>query len=129
MKNQKVLRLFANPKNVGIIQGASGIGNYTNEKTSDVMKLYLKVEDEEIIDAKFKTYSNYFGIAILSDLTELIKGKYIEEAEELDEEQLLDSIGIIDEDRKYLITDALNTLQLAIKDYKKKLVKQQKLAW
>ena len=123
MKNQKVLRLFANPKNVGIIQSASGIGNYTNDKTSDVMKLYLKVEDEEIIDAKFKTYSNYFGIAILSDLTELIKGKYIDEAEEVDEVQLLDSIGVIDEDRKYLITDAINTLQLAIKDCKKKLVK------
>ena len=123
MTNQKIIKLFADPKNVGIIQGASGIGNYTNEKTNDVMKIYLKVEDSCVIDAKFKTYSNYYGIAILCELTQMLKGKTIEEIEEIEEAQLTDKLGEIEEDRQYLITDAIYTLKSAIKNYKKKLEK------
>lgn len=129
MYSTKFIDIFTNPKNVGIIQGASGVGTNTNETTNDVMKLYVKIENETIVDAKFKTYSSAVGIVALSVLTEMLKGKTLEEALKIEAKDLLAEIGSVENDKLYMIDDALKTLSLAIADYRKKQEKLlQKLA-
>lgn len=123
MYNKRIMALFANPKNVGIIQGASAIGHYTNESTNDVYKLYLKVEDEIIVDASFKAFCGADGIAIFSVLTELLFDKNINEVNEITEDDILEEIGEFSEDN-LSVKDALETLKLTVIDYNKK---QQKL--
>lgn len=124
MYNNKIMNLFANPKNVGIIQGASGVGSYTNEKTGNVLKIYLKVEDETVVDASFKAFAGAGSIAVLSVLTELVKGMKISEVTSISSQNILEEIGSLEEDQLYLVDDALETLGLTVKDYNKK---QEKL--
>ena len=84
MYNAKVLEIFKNPKNVGSLKGANGIGKVGNAACGDIMKIYLKISDDGIIeDAKFKTFGCAAAITTTSVATELIKGKTIEEAQEI----------------------------------------------
>src|SRR5690554_8058844 len=80
MYSQKVLDTFANPKNVGEIENADGVGTVGNPKCGDIMKIYLQIEDNIIRDAKFKTFGCGAAIATSAMLTQMIKGKSIEEA-------------------------------------------------
>ena len=123
MYNKRIMAIFANPKNVGILQGASGIGQYTNETTNDVYKLYLKIEEDTIVDASFKAFCGADGIAIFSILTEKLIGKTLSDAKQITSEEILQEIGELNKDNSS-IKDALEVLRLAIADYNKK---QQKL--
>ena len=123
MYNKKIMALFANPKNVGIVQGSSGVGQYTNEKTTDVYKIYLKIEENVIVDASFKAFCGADGIAVCSILTEMLFDKTLTEAEEITQQDILAEIGELNEDNESA-KDALEALKLAILDYNKK---QQKL--
>ena len=81
MYNEKVLEIFSNPKNVGELPDANGVGLVGNQVCGDIMKLFLKINDEGIIeDASFKTFGCTAAIVSSSVATELIKGKTIEEA-------------------------------------------------
>lgn len=80
MYSEKVMEHFMNPRNVGEIEDASGVGQVGNPKCGDIMKMYLKIEDDVIVDVKFKTFGCGSAIASSSMATELIKGKTIEEA-------------------------------------------------
>lgn len=124
MYNKKTLNLFYSPSNVGIIQGASGVGTFTNKDTHDTTKIYIKVEDDCVVDAKFKTYSNVVGVAVLSVLTDYVIDTYLDEVAEITAEDILDKTGEIPQDKMYILDDAFECLNLAIKDYRKK---QQKL--
>lgn len=125
MYSQKLLDLFTNPHNVGIIQGASGIGQFTDEKTSEVFKIYLKIEQNYIVNATFKVYSGIAGIAVMSILTDMLKNLSIENASNIEEKELLKQVETIDASQEYLLVDAIDTLKLAITDYQKKLEKEQ----
>ena len=122
MYNKTIMEIFANPKNVGIIQGASGTGLFVNETTNNIYKIYLKIEDDVIVDATFKTFSNAYGIAVCSVLTQMLKGKTLIEAKAINEQDILEKIGYIDKDDE-MINDVLQTLNLAFVDYEKKLQK------
>ena len=126
MYNRRILNLFAEPHNYGIIGGASGIGQYTNEKTNEVIKLYIKIENETIIDASYKVYSGIAGIAVMSVLSDLLKNKSLEDAQKLEEKQLLEEVGSLGAERQYLLADALGSVKLAVEDYQKKLEKEAK---
>ena len=78
--SEKVMDHFRNPRNVGIIEDADGIGEVGNAKCGDIMKIYLKIENEIIVDAKFETFGCASAIASSSMATELIKGKPVSEA-------------------------------------------------
>ena len=78
--SEKVMDHFANPRNVGEIENADGIGEVGNAKCGDIMKMYLKIDDGVISDVKFKTFGCGAAVATSSMATELIKGKPIEEA-------------------------------------------------
>ena len=84
----KVMDHFQNPRNVGEIEDANGVGEVGNAKCGDIMKIYLKVEDNIIKDVKFKTFGCGSAIASSSMATEMIKGKTIDEAWELSNKQL-----------------------------------------
>lgn len=122
MYNRKIMALFANPKNVGIIQGASGIGQYTNQNTADVYKIYLKIEDEVIVDASFKAFCGADGIAVCSVLTDMLINKTLLQAEDITENDIYDEIGELNTENTS-VADALETLRLAIADYDKKQLK------
>ena len=125
MYNRKIMAIFANPKNVGIIQGASGVGQYTNENTADVYKIYLKIEEDVIVDASFKAFCGADGIAVCSVLTEMLFDKTLEQAEEITEEDILEEIGELNEGNESA-KDALQALNLAVLDYNKKQIKALK---
>ena len=128
MYSEKVLKIFSEPHNVGILQSASGIGIFTDENTNEIFKLYVKIESETIIDASFKVYSGVLGIAAMSVLTEILKGKSLETALALEEKELLAELGKVDSDQYYVLSDAIGSIKLAIDDYKEKLEKEAKKA-
>ena len=90
--SQKVMEHFANPHNVGEIEDANGIGEIGNAKCGDIMKMYLKIENDIIVDVKFKTYGCGAAIATSSMATEMIKGKPISEALKLTNDAVAEAL-------------------------------------
>ncbi len=126
MYSKKMLELFREPHNTGILQSASGVGIYEDENTHEIFKLYIKIEGETIIDASYKVYSGVAGIAIMSILTDMLKNKSMEDAQKLEEKDLLEELGSIEMEKHYLLKDALGSISLAIEDYKYKQEKEAK---
>lgn len=91
--SEKVMDHFMNPRNVGEIENASGVGQVGNMKCGDIMKVYLQIEDGKIVDAKFKTFGCGAAVATSSMATELVKGKSIQEALEVTNKACHGSVG------------------------------------
>ena len=92
--SEKVMEHFKNPRNVGEIPDASGIGNVGNPVCGDIMRLYIKVDDKEVItDAKFKTFGCGAAIATSSMVTELVKGKTVDEALKVSNHAVAEALG------------------------------------
>ena len=127
MYNDKVMEIFQNPKNVGELKGANGIGTVGNEACGDIMKLYIKVDKNEVItNATFKTFGCAAAIVSSSVATEMIKGKKIEEALKLENQQILDYLGGLPDNKIHCSILAKEALEAADKDYRKRIKKQQK---
>ena len=90
--SEKVMDHFSNPRNVGEIEDADGVGQVGNAKCGDIMKMYLKIEDGIIKDAKFKTFGCGAAVATSSMATELIKGKTIKEAEQVTNKAVMEAL-------------------------------------
>ena len=93
MYTDKVMDHFTNPRNVGEIENADGVGTVGNAKCGDIMKIYLKIEDDIIKDVKFKTFGCGAAVATSSMATELIKGKSVDEALELTNKAVIEALG------------------------------------
>ena len=91
--NEKVMDHFANPRNVGEIENADGVGEVGNVKCGDIMKIFLKIDNGIITDAKFKTFGCGAAVATSSMATELIKGKPFEEALQLTNKAVVEALG------------------------------------
>ena len=118
MYTQKVLEHFQSPKNVGEIKDADGVGTVGNPSCGDIMKIFIKVENDVIIDIKFQTFGCGAAIATSSITTEMVKGKTIEEAVKLTRNDVADALGGLPPIKMHcsnLATDALNA---AIEDYR-----------
>jgi len=113
----KVMEHFANPRNVGEIPDADGIGDVGNPVCGDIMRMYIKVEDGRIIDAKFKTFGCGAAIATSSMATELVKGKTIEEALELTNKAVAEALGGLPPVKMHCSVLAEEALHKAIDDY------------
>lgn len=113
-----LLEHFRNPKNVGVIEDADGVGRVTSPVCGDIMELYIKVKDERIVDVKFQTFGCAAAIASSSVLTELIKGKTINEALEITNKRIIDTLGGLPEEKIHCSVLAEDGVKKAIEDYK-----------
>lgn len=118
---EKVMDHFANPRNVGEIADASGIGEVGNAKCGDIMKIYLKVENGRIEDVKFKTFGCGAAIATSSMVTELVKDKTLEEAERVTNAAVAEALGGLPPVKMHCSNLAADAMHAAIVDYRKKL--------
>ncbi|MBN1383992.1 MAG: Fe-S cluster assembly scaffold protein NifU [Elusimicrobia bacterium] len=116
----KVMDHFSNPRNVGEIPDADGIGNVGNPVCGDIMRLYIKVKDNVIVDAKFKTFGCGAAIATSSMVTEMVRGKTIEEALKISNKVVAEALGGLPQVKMHCSVLAEEALKSAIEDYQKK---------
>ncbi|MBR1779008.1 MAG: Fe-S cluster assembly scaffold protein NifU [Clostridia bacterium] len=115
--SDKVMDHFSNPRNVGEIKDADGIGEVGNPKCGDIMKMYIKVADDRIIDVKFKTFGCGAAIATSSMATELIKGKTIKEALNLTNKAVMEALDGLPPVKVHCSVLAEQAIKSAIADY------------
>lgn len=115
-----VMDHFRNPRNMGEIKDADGVGKVGNPTCGDVMAIYIKVKDDRIVDIKFKTFGCTAAIASSSIATELVKGKTLDEAMRLTRNDVAKELGGLPTVKLHCSNLAADALREAIKDYKKK---------
>lgn len=118
--SQKVMEHFMHPRNVGQIENPDGVGHVGNPICGDIMELYIKVKDNIIVDAKFKTFGCGAAIATSSMVTELVKGKTIEQALEISNKTVAEALDGLPPVKMHCSMLAEEALKLAIEDYRKK---------
>jgi nitrogen fixation NifU-like protein len=118
--SEKVMKHFKNPRNVGEIKNADGVGHVGNPVCGDIMELYIKVKDNVIVDAKFKTFGCGAAIATSSMVTELVKGKTIDEALTISNRAVAAALGGLPPIKMHCSMLAEEALKSAIDDYLKR---------
>ena len=114
---ETVMDHLTHPRNVGEIPDASGVGEVGNAKCGDIMKMYLKIKDDRIEDAKFETFGCGSAIASSSMATELIKGKTVDEALAVTNKQVVDALGGLPAYKLHCSVLAEESIKAAVKDY------------
>ena len=120
MYNRKVIETFANPKNVGEIDNPSGVGTVGNASCGDIMQVFLKIEDDKIVDAKFKTFGCAAAIASSDTATEMIKGLSIEDALKIKNSDVVEALEGLPPQKIHCSVLAEEAIAEAIKDYRSK---------
>ncbi|MBP5529021.1 MAG: Fe-S cluster assembly scaffold protein NifU [Lachnospiraceae bacterium] len=115
--SEKVMDHFRNPRNVGVIEDANGIGEVGNAKCGDIMKMYLKIEDDIIKDVKFETFGCGSAIASSSMATELIKGKPVEDAMKLTNQAVAEALDGLPDYKMHCSVLAEEAIKSALDDY------------
>ena len=115
--SEKVMDHFMNPRNVGSIENASGVGEVGNAKCGDIMKIYLQIEDDIITDCKFETFGCGSAIASSSMATEMIKGKPISEAMNLTNKAVAEALDGLPAHKLHCSVLAEEAIKSALKDY------------
>ena len=115
--SDKVMDHFMNPRNVGSIENADGIGEVGNAKCGDIMKIYLQIEDNIIKDVKFETFGCGSAIASSSMATEMIKGKSVDQALELTNKAVVEALDGLPEHKLHCSVLAEEAIKSAVKDY------------
>ena len=115
--SDKVMDHFRNPRNVGVIEDADGVGEVGNAKCGDIMKIYLKIEDDVITDVKFETFGCGSAIASSSMATEMIKGKPVEEALQLTNRAVTEALDGLPAHKIHCSVLAEEAVKLAVQDY------------
>ena len=118
MYSEKVMDHFMNPRNVGEIEDADGVGQVGNAKCGDIMKMYLKIEDGIIVDAKFKTFGCGAAVATSSMATELIKGKTIKEAEMVTNKVVMEALDGLPPAKVHCSVLAEEAIAAALQEYR-----------
>ena len=115
--SEKVMEHFLHPKNVGVIEDANAVGEVGNARCGDIMKMYLKIENEIIEDVKFETFGCASAIASSSMATELIKGKPVSEAMELTNKAVAEALDGLPDYKMHCSVLAEQAIKAAIDDY------------
>ena len=123
---EQVMDHFMNPRNMGEMDDASGVGTVGNAKCGDIMRIYIKVENDVITDVKFKTFGCGAAIATSSKATELVKGMTLEEAEKLTNKMVMEALGGLPPVKVHCSVLAEEALHAAIQDYRDRLAKGEK---
>ena len=122
--SEKVMDHFRNPRNVGVIEDADGIGEVGNVKCGDIMKIYLKIENDTVKDVKFETFGCGSAIASSSMATELIKGKPLSEVKKLTNKAVSEALDGLPDYKMHCSVLAEEAIQSALEDYEKKTGKK-----
>jgi len=120
MYNEKVIDYFTNPRNSGAIENANGVGQVGNPKCGDILKMYLKIEQDVIVDVRFKTFGCAAAVASGSMATEMVKGKNIYEALALSNQAIAKALGGLPPHKMHCSLLAEEAVREAIHDYLKK---------
>ncbi|NLY74184.1 MAG: Fe-S cluster assembly scaffold protein NifU [Firmicutes bacterium] len=120
MYSEKVMDHFQNPRNVGELEDPDGVGEVGNAVCGDIMKIYLKVEDDRIKDIKFKTFGCGAAIATSSMVTEMVKGKSLDEALAVTNRAVAEALGGLPPQKMHCSNLAADALHKAIEDYRAK---------
>ena len=118
---EQVMDHFMNPRNMGDMENADGVGTVGNAKCGDIMRIYIKVDDNVITDVKFKTFGCGAAIATSSKATELVKGKTIDEALQITNKMVMDALGGLPPVKVHCSVLAEEALPAAINDYKERM--------
>ena len=121
--SDKVMEHFLQPRNVGVIEDADGVGEVGNAKCGDIMKMYLKIDDDIITDVKFETFGCASAIASSSMATELIKGQRVEDAMTLTNKAVAEALDGLPADKMHCSVLAEEAIQAALEDYQNKKLK------
>jgi len=120
MYSEKVMEHFQNPRNVGKLENPDGVGKQGNPVCGDVMELAIKVKDNRIEDAKFQTFGCCAAIATSSIITEMVKGKTLEEAEKISKKAVAEALDGLPPAKMHCSNLAADALHAAIENYKEK---------
>jgi nitrogen fixation NifU-like protein len=125
MYSELVMEHFANPRNVGVIEDADGVGKVGNPLCGDVMEMFIKVQENRIVDVKFRTFGCGAAIATSSIATEMIKGKSIDEAVQLSNKAVAEALGGLPAQKMHCSNLAADAVRFAIEDYRSKQEEKQ----
>ena len=120
MYSEKVMDVFKNPKNVGEIENPDGSGTVGNASCGDIMQITLRIVDDVIVDAKFKTFGCAAAIATSSTATEMVKGMTVEEALKLTNKRVVEALGGLPAQKLHCSVLAEEAIKKAIEDYRSK---------
>ena len=120
MYNEKVMEAFKNPKNVGEVENYDGLGKVGNAACGDIMQITIKVENNRIVDAKFKTFGCAAAVATSSTATEMIKGMTLDEALTVTNKKVIDYLGGLPAQKIHCSVLAEEAIKGAIDDYRSK---------
>lgn len=120
MYSPKVMDHFMNPRNVGEIQDADGVGMEGNPTCGDAMQLFIRVENDVIVDAKFRTFGCGAAIAVSSMITEMVKGKTLDEALQISKEAVAQELGGLPPQKMHCSNLGADALRKAVEDYRSK---------
>jgi nitrogen fixation NifU-like protein len=122
--SEKVMDHFRNPRNVGVIEDANGIGEVGNAKCGDIMKMYLKIENDIVVDVKFETFGCGSAIASSSMATEMIKGKPLSEVRELTNKAVAEALDGLPDYKMHCSVLAEEAIKSALEDYERRKSEQ-----
>ena len=120
---EQVMDHFMNPRNMGELENPSGVGTVGNAKCGDIMRIYIKVENDVITDVKFKTFGCGAAIATSSKATEIVKGMTLEEAEKVTNKMVMEALGGLPPVKVHCSVLAEEALHAAIQDYRERLAR------
>ncbi|MBR2570856.1 MAG: Fe-S cluster assembly scaffold protein NifU [Clostridia bacterium] len=122
--SEKVMDHFRNPRNVGVLEDANGIGEVGNAKCGDIMKMYLRIEDDVVQDVKFETFGCGSAIASSSMATELIKGQPVSEVRKLTNKAVAEALDGLPDYKMHCSVLAEEAIQSALEDYQRRTGKK-----
>ena len=120
MYTDKVMDHFTNPRNVGVLEDPAGVGEVGNAACGDIMRIYLDIEDDVIKDIKFKTFGCGAAVATSSMVTEMVKGKTVEQALEVSNDAVAEALGGLPPEKMHCSNLAADALHKAIDNYREK---------
>jgi nitrogen fixation NifU-like protein len=120
MYSEKVMEHFSNPRNIGEIENANGVGEVGNPVCGDMMSFYIKVENDKIADIKFKTFGCVAAIAVSSMVSEMAMGKTLDEAKKITKKSVAESLDGLPKEKLHCSNLGADALAKAIEDYETK---------
>ena len=120
MYSEMVMDHFNNPRNAGVIEDADGVGEVGNPQCGDMMTFYIKVKDDTLVDVKFQTFGCVAAIAVSSMVSEMAKGKKLEEAKKITNKSVAETLGGLPPNKLHCSNLGAEALTLAIKNYQDK---------